>query len=350
MSKEEIRSKIDAIDAEMLRLLNERGKLAKQVSQFKKVYYDPDRERQIFERLATLNTGPLMNEHITAIYREILSVCRNIQKPVKVAFLGPRATFSHSAAIQAFGKSFEEHLCPDIPAVFSEVEKENAEYGIVPFENSSEGVVNMTIDRFAASPVKICGELFLSISQCLLSNQDSIAGVKQIFTQSKAYEQCAKWLREKAPGIEIIQVASTGLAAQMAASQESAAAIGSAVAAEVYGLNILERGLEDGPNNATRFMIISKHEMPRGENDKTSLLFSVRHEPGTLYRALKSFERYNINLTMMQSRPAREGTWEYIFFVDLAGHCQDDNVKAALREMKKETIILKTLGSYPSAS
>ncbi len=349
MGKKEIRKKIDAIDSRILELLNERAGLALQTSKFKKHFYDPVRERQIFERLWEMNKGPLEDDHIANIYREVLSACRGLQRPLKVAFLGPKATFSHAAAKSRFGASIEEHPCADIGLVFDEVEKDRAIYGVVPFENSSEGIINYTLDRFAVTPVSICGEIYSEIVMNLISKQEDISKIKKIYTHPKAIEQCSEWLRRNASDKEVIQVASTGLAAQRAARSRSAAAIAGKLAAEIYSLKIIESHIEDSRDNVTRFMIIGKQKMPKTGNDKTSVLFSVRHEPGTLYRALNSFEKYNINLTMMQARPSRKGQWEYIFFVDLMGHKSDEEVKSALAEMKKETIILKTCGSYPAS-
>jgi len=349
MGKEEIRAQIDAMDNQILELLNRRAGLAKQTARFKKHYYDPVREKQIFDRLAGMNKGPLDNGHVSNIYREILSACRGIQRPLAVAFLGPEATFSHAAAKQRFGASIVERPCADIAMVFDEVEKETADYGVVPFENSSEGVINYTLDRFTTTTVKVCGEIYNEIALYLMSKQDSLAGVKRIFTHPKAMEQCAQWLRANAADKEVIQVASTGIAARRARHSSTSAAVAGRLAAEIYGLKILEQRVEDSRDNVTRFLVLGKQDMPRTGDDKTSVLFSVRHEPGTLYRALKAFEKHKVNLTMMQARPSRKGQWEYIFFVDLQGHQSDSNVQNAVRDMRKETIILKTMGSYPTA-
>jgi len=350
MSKEEIRKRIDEIDAAVLKLLSERAALAKEIAQFKKTFYDPARERAIFERLFGINDGPLKEEHVAAIYREILSACRSLQKPMTVAFLGPRATYSHSAVIERFGTTIIEHPCEDIATVFDEVEKDFADFGVVPFENSSEGVINYTMDRFTISPIKVCGEIYSEIVHNLLSSEDTLAKVKKIYTQPKALEQCAVWIQRHAHGREIVQVDSTALAARRAAKTKGGAAIASRLAAEIYGLKIIERRIEDYKENKTRFLVIGKDKMTRTGNDKTSILFSVRHEPGTLYRALKAFEKYELNLTMMQARPSRKGPWEYVFFVDVEGHEDEDAVKGALKELRKETIIMKTIGSYQASA
>ncbi|HOX28796.1 MAG TPA: prephenate dehydratase [bacterium] len=349
MSKQELRGKIDAIDNEILRLLSERAELTSQTIKFKKTHYDPVREQQIFARLEEMNKGPLKHKHIATIFREILSACREIQCPTTVAFLGPRATFSHSAVVQKFGTSILEHACPDIATVFDEVEKGLAIYGVVPFENSTEGVINYTLDRFTTTTMLICGEIYCDVELNLISKESSLHDIKKIFTHAKVLEQCAGWLQENAKGMDIVQMDSTALAAKQAARTKGGAAIASKLAAELYGLQILEQRVEDYKDNKTRFLLIGKEKMPKTGNDKTSVVFSVRHEPGTLYRALKSFEKYGLNLTMMQARPSRKSSWEYVFYVDLIGHEDDPDVKAAMKEMRKETIILKIMGSYPMA-
>ncbi len=349
MSKEEIRKKIDGIDARILELLSERAGLAKDIAQYKKQIYDPVRERAIYDRLFDLNAGPLKEEHVELIYREILSACRSMQRRLSVAFLGPRATFSHIAALDRFGSSIDELPCEDIATVFDEVEKENADFGVVPFENSSEGVINYTMDRFLTSPIKVCGEIYSEIVLNLVSRESTMSKVKRIYTHPKPQEQCAAWLQKHAQGKEIVQSDSTAAAAQHAVRVKGTAAIASRIAADMYGLKIIERRIEDHKDNRTRFLVIGRERMKPTGSDKTSVLFSVRHEPGSLYRSLKAFERYGLNLTMMQARPSRKGPWEYTFFVDLEGHDTEDGVKNALKEMRKETTVLKTIGSYPAS-
>ncbi len=350
MGKEEIRKRIDGIDERIVRLLSDRAALAKDIAKYKKSHYDPGREQAILDRLQGLNRGLLRREHIEAIYREVLSACRDIQRPTSVAFLGPRASFSHTASIDRFGSSIDERPCADIGGVFDEVEKGAVDFGVVPFENSSEGLINYTMDRFTESPTKVCGEIYSDITLNLLSKQGSLTEITKIFTQPKALEQCTIWLRKHAAGKEIVQVESTSLAADRAAKSKTGAAISSRLAAELYDLKIVAHHIEDRKDNKTRFLVIGNEKMPRTGRDKTSVLFSVRHEPGTLYRALKSFERYHLNLMMMQARPSRKGPWEYVFFVDVEGHEDDEAVKNALKDMRKETIILKTIGSYTMAS
>lgn len=348
MSKEEIRKKIDALDAQILALLNERMGHALQTSKFKTTVYDPVREKQIIERLSGLNEGPLEARHIEAIYREIMSASRNLQKPVSVAFLGPRATFSHAAALKRFGTSIEERPCKTIAGVFDEVEKGTADFGVVPFENSSEGVINFTLDRFTTTTATICGEIYNRIELNIISKQDSLSKVKKIYTHAKPMEQCARWLRDNCADISVIQVSSTGEAAKLALKSPTTAAVASMQAADIYGLKVIEKNIEDAPDNETRFLVISNKPVPRSGNDKTSILFSVRHQAGALFHALKPFDKHGVNLNMMQARPSRKGQWEYIFFVDVRGHAEDENVTKAFNDMKNETIILKNLGSYPA--
>lgn len=349
MSKEEIRKQIDAIDSKILDLLTRRAELALEVSQFKKFLYDPKREAEIYTRLQKKNKGPLRKEHVTAVYREILSVCRSLQKQVSVAYLGPRGTFSHQGAVKKFGSSIIERPCGDISVVFDEVEKEIADFGVVPFENSTEGVISYTLDRFTASPVIICGEVYVDVDICLLSNAPDISHIRRIYSMAKPIEQCSEWLRANAAGIDIVQVASSALAAQRAARTTDSAAIASRLSADIYGLKVLEPRIEDIKNNRTRFYIISRQPTGRTGRDKTSVAFAVRHEAGSLYRALKPFEKYKINLTMMQARPSKQTNWEYAFFLDMQGHIDDKPIQSALRETAKETTVLKVLGSYPES-
>ncbi|HPN96120.1 MAG TPA: prephenate dehydratase, partial [bacterium] len=347
MGKSDIRRQIDAVDEKILKLLSERAELALKTARFKRTNYDPAREKKIIARLAELNEGPLDEARIEAVWREILSACRGLQKLPTVAFLGPRATFSHAAALKKFGSNVIERPCEDISMVFDDVEKGLADYGVVPFENSNEGAVNNTLDRLATTPLAAVGEIYSEISLNLMAKHDNFKEIKKIYTHPKALEQCAEWLKRNARGKEIEQVSSTAVAAQRAARFKSAAAVAGELAADIYGLKIIRPRIEDHRDNKTRFLVMGREKnLPSGD-DKTSALFSVRHEPGTLYRALKSFEKHNLNLTMMLSRPSPTGRWEYMFFVDLEGHESDENVKAALKDMRRETIVLKAIGSYP---
>ena len=346
-SKEEIRSAIDKIDSQILKHLAKRATLAHKVGQLKQVFYDPKREREVIRRLLQENNGLLSNEAVEAIYTEIISACRELQRPVTVAYLGQRTTFTNSGAIKRFGHSVNELPCADIPGVFDEVEKGLADYGVVPFENSIEGVINYSLDRFATTPLTICGEVYVGVAMCLLSLESDYTKITKIFAFPKTIEQCANWLRAHSLGREIIQVSSTGRAAQRAADDKKSAALASKLAAEIYGLKIIELRIEDSRDNKTRFMVIGRNKIERTGRDKTSILFSVHHEAGSLYSALKAFEKYKINLLMMQARPSRNVQWEYNFFVDTRGHIDDQAMKNALNELEKHTVMLKILGSYP---
>lgn len=346
-SKEEIRGAIDKIDSQVLKLLTKRADLAHKVGQLKKVFYDPKREREVIRRLHNENKGMLSDGAIEAIYTEIISACRELQRPITVAYLGPRATFSNAAALKKFGHSVVELPCADIPGVFDEVEKGLADYGVVPFENSIEGVISYTLDRFTSTPLTICGEVYVDVAMCLLSLESDYTKINKIFAFPKTIEQCGNWLRAHSLGREIIQVSSTGRAAQRAVEDKKSAALASKLAAEIYGLKIIEHRIEDSRDNKTRFMVVGRQKVERTGRDKTSLLFSVHHEAGSLYSALKAFEKYKINLLMMQARPSRNVQWEYNFFVDTRGHVDDQSMKNALNELEKHTVMLKILGSYP---
>lgn len=349
MDKEklELRSKIDKIDDQVLKLLNRRAGLARQIIKFKKATYDPVRERAILERLSAANTGPMPNRSLQMIYREILSACRQLQQPITVSFLGPQGSFSHAAAIRHFGNNITEAPASDINNVFDEVEKESAEFGVVPVENSSEGVITVTLDRLAESPLRICGELQTEIALCLLSKAASIDKIKKLYTHPKPLEQSSDWVRRQLAKWEIVQAASSADAARLAAKTANSGAIASRIAAKIYSLKVIEERIENTRNNVTRFLVIGKLTTPPTGRDKTSTVFSVRHEPGALYRALNAFEKHQVNLTMIHSRPSRKESWEYLFFVDMQGHESDAHIKAAFNEIRPQITYMKVLGSYP---
>ncbi|MEW5947124.1 MAG: prephenate dehydratase [bacterium] len=347
--KERLRERIDRLDDRILDLLNRRAKLAIETKNYKKDCYDPERERAITDRLTARNEGPLPDGSLRAVYNEILSACRALQKPVAVAFLGPEATFSHSAALARFGASIIRRPCPDIESVFDEVEKGLADFGVVPIENSTGGVVTATLDRVSESTASVCGEIFLEIQLCLLSRAKSLDRIKKVYTHVQPLEQCSDWVKSQSKKWEFVQVSSSAEAACLAARTAASAAIASRLAADIYGLNVLERRIENVRDNKTRFLVIGSARTPPTGKDKTSIVFTVRHEPGTLYRALKAFEKHGINLTMIQARPSRRAPWEYIFFLDLQGHAADPLVASALRDMKKETVQMKIIGSYPES-
>lgn len=348
---EQLRAKIDAIDDRIVALLNERAQVVIQVGKLKsgsnQEFHVPGRERQIYERLQGLNAGPFPNDALKSIYREVISACLALESPMKVAFLGPKATFSHLATMQQFGLSAELVPLKSIPAVFEEVEKGKALYGVVPVENSTEGVVSHTLDMFVESSLKITAEIMLEVHHDLLSRTGRIEDIKKVYSHPQPIAQCRQWLDDNLPGIPMVDVASTAVAAQIVSDDYTAAAIASELAASLYDLKVVRSRIEDQVNNFTRFLVIARKECERSGNDKTSVLFSVKDEPGILCRMLEPFAKRSINLSKIESRPYKKKAWEYIFFLDLAGHFSDPDVAAALAELRECCQFLKILGSFP---
>ncbi|HEY5976204.1 MAG TPA: prephenate dehydratase [Geobacteraceae bacterium] len=353
MTIEELRRAIDAVDNRLLELLNERADLVIQVGRLKEVgnreFHVPSREREIYERLTAQNRGPFPNEAVRSVFREIISASLALEAPMKVAFLGPQATFSHLAAMQQFGLSAELVPQKSIPAVFEEVEKGRALYGVVPVENSTEGVVSHTLDMFMESELKVNAEVLLEVSHYLLSRTGRLEDVKKVYSHPQPFAQCRQWLADNLPNVPLVDVASTTLAAQIVSEDYTAAAIASEYAASVYGLKIVKERIEDQVNNFTRFLVIGKKIADAGNDDKTSLMFAVKDEPGILYRMLEPFASRGVNLCKIESRPMKKKAWEYIFFLDLVGHISDSNVQAAVEELKGYCQFVKLLGSYPRA-
>ncbi|MBU0699732.1 prephenate dehydratase [bacterium] len=352
MTIEELREEINRIDGEILSLLNSRASCARQIGELKQrnglLTYHPAREEEIYRRLMADNSGPLLSESICAIYAEIISACRGIESPIKVAYLGPEATFTHMAARRKFGSSVEFVPAASIADVFIEVDKKRADYGVVPIENSTEGVITHTLDMFIESNLKICAEILLEISQCLLSKL-SLGEIRRVYSHPHAFAQIRGWLKSNLPAVECVEVSSTAEASRRAAIEPNSAAVGSDLAAQVYQLNILSKGIEDRVDNYTRFLIIGSSSVGRSGNDKTSVMFSIKDRVGALYAMLSPFAKYNVNLTKIESRPSKNTTWEYIFFIDMNGHIEDENVKKAIDDLQKDCLYLKVLGSYPVA-
>jgi len=348
---EELRTKIDRIDDQIVALLNERSRVVLDVGQLKSgnnmEFHVPGRERQIYERLTASNAGPFPNDALKSVYREIISACLSLESPMKVAFLGPKATFSHLATMQQFGFSAELVPLKSIPSVFEEVEKGKALYGVVPVENSTEGVISHTLDMFVDSSLKITAEILLEVHHDLLSRTGRIEDIKKIYSHVQPLAQCRNWLEGNLPGIPAVDVASTAVAAQIVSEDYTAAAIASELAASLYDLKVVRSRIEDQVNNFTRFLVISRRGCDRSGNDKTSVLFSVKDEPGILFRMLEPFAKRGINLSKIESRPFKKKAWEYIFFLDLFGHVSDPEVAEALEELKSCCQFLKILGSYP---
>lgn len=347
----QIREKIDRIDKEILKILNERVSLIEKITHIKKnsnlSYYDPSREKLIIERLKKINPGPLRNEDLEEIIYTIIKTCRNLEKPLKVAYLGPEGTFSHLAVLETFGKKVESLSTRSIEEVFSLVEKKIVDYGIVPIENSIEGVVTHTIDMFIESDLKIIAENLLRVHLYLVSKEKSIKKIKKIYSLPQPFAQCKIYIEEKFPDIEIIEAESTSAAAKKVKQIKNSAAIASKVAADLYGLNILDEKIEDNPHNFTRFLVINNEFAKETGNDKTSILFTIKDKIGALYDMLVPFKKYNINLTKIESRPTKKKPWEYIFFVDFEGYFTQPNVQNALKELEANAVFIKILGSYP---
>ncbi len=350
---EKLRNKIDDIDIEILELLNKRAEVVIEVGKTKQdkqlKIHSPEREREILKRLRDRNPGPFPNGALKLIYEEILSASLALQQPVKVAYLGPSATFTHLAARRQFGSSTEYIPESTIREVFEAVSRDKAQYGVVPIENSNEGVVNYTLDMFIDSDLNIASEIMMPIIHNLLSKTGHKSDINKIYSHVQAKAQCRGWLDKNFPGVPVIEELSTAAAAKRASKDASAAAVASELAASEYNLQFVEKGIEDNKNNYTRFLVIAKDFPGKTGRDKTSIMFSIKDKPGALYLILRSFAKHKINLTKIESRPSKRKAWEYIFFVDMEGHIEDKGVKKAINEVKKECLFFKVLGSYPSA-
>lgn len=349
----ELRKRIDALDDEILKLLNQRTEIVLQVgrlkSEAKMSYHDPQREKEIIDRLTGMNKGPFPRETLRIIYKEILSACLSLEKPRTVAYLGPEASFTHIACIKHFGSSANYIPVKSQADVFREVETDRAGYGVLAIENSTEGAVNATLDAFVKSELKISSEILVQISHYLLANC-FLEDIREVHSHPQVLAQCRNWIESNLKHVNIVAASSSSEAAILAAKGNNMAAIGSKLAADLYGLNILAEKIQDIPNNATRFLVVGRHYNPRTGSDKTSILFSVKHEAGALAKALMLLAKYGLNLTNIQLRPSGMKAWEYIFFVDLEGHIDDKPVKDALAELEKVSILVKMLGSYPKAA
>lgn len=347
-----LRKKIDQIDERVVNLLNDRAVLAQRIGHTKSLsnqeVYVPQREQEILDRLVGLSRGPLPASIIRAIYREIISGCRSLEAPLKVAFFGAEATYSHLAAKEKFGSSSELKPTASIAEVFQEVSQGRASFGVVPIENSTEGVVAHTLDCLVDSDLQICAEIFLDIHHHLLSLSGRADAVRRIISHPQALAQCRTWLAAHFPNIAVEEVASTAHAALAASKDGSVAAISSALAKDVYGLASVAANIEDQTTNITRFLVIGKTSTRPGRRDKTSLVFSAKDEPGVLYRMLQPFARSRINLCKIESRPIKNKPWEYLFFLDLLGHREQPAVKRALAALEKHCVFIKILGSYPN--
>ena len=350
MDLQELRKKIDGIDSKIVELINERYKYVLDVGKWKNqrssAVYVPEREKSLLERLCGLNQGPMMEKTLRAVYHEIMSGGLVLERQLKIAFLGPQATYTHQAAMAKFGHSLEYEPKHSIAEVFRDIETGRADYGCVPVENSTEGAVNYTLDMFIDSNVEICAEILFAIRHCLLAKCER-KQIKRIYSHFQSFGQCREWLLQNMPQAELVEVGSNTKAAELAAAESDAAAIAGRLAGEIYGLNVVEENIQDASDNTTRFIVLGKQQpVPTGD-DKTALCFAVGDRVGALYDSLLPFKRASITMTMIQSRPSRQRNWEYYFFIDLLGHRADPQVKAALEELTEMCRFVKILGSFP---
>lgn len=345
------RDAIDAIDDEMLRLINDRARHAQTIGAIKGggLVYRPEREAQILRRVKENNPGPLSGESVAKLFREIMSACLALEKPLKVAFLGPEGTFTQAAAVKHFGHAAHTDACASIDDVFRNVEAGTADYGVVPVENSTGGAVGTTLDLLLETPLKVCGEVDLRVHQFLLRKPGTTVKAVKVYSHAQSLAQCHEWLNLHLPGAERIPVVSNAKAAKLAAEDENSAAIASEAAAEVYGLDKVAENIEDEPNNTTRFLVIAAHDAAPSGKDKTSLVLSSKNLPGAVYELLAPLAHHGVSMTKLESRPSRTGLWEYLFFVDIEGHHQDQKVAQALAELRDKAAFVKILGSYPAA-
>ena len=355
MNLDDIRTKIDSIDIQLLDLLSQRGDLVHAVGLLKKEaglqIYAPEREEILLRKLVDLNQGRLPEKSIRAIYREIMSAALSLEDDLKIAYLGPEGTWTHQAAIKKFGHSVTYTPRPNFAEVFDLVARRQAAYGVVPIENSTEGAVSHTLDLFVDSPLRICAQVLLRIDNSLLAAIPR-EEIKTLYSHPQVFGQCKNWILRQFPEADLVEVSSTTKAAHIAREKaaEGAAALGGKLAAELAGLNLLEESIQDRATNTTRFLVIGEKTCPSTGNDRTSILFSVRDHPGSLVAALKAFDSFQINMSKIESRPSKQRDWEYIFYVDLAGHCKDEQVSSAIRELEKHCSLVKLLGSYPDNS
>ena len=344
------RASIDAIDSQMLALVNQRAEHAKAIGDLKNgAVYRPEREAQVLRRIKEENPGPLSDETVARLFREIMSACLALEKPLSVSFLGPQGTFTQAAAIKHFGHAALTRPCASIDEVFREVEAGLADYGVVPVENSTGGAVGTTLDLLLQTPLQVCGEVDLRVHQFLLRKTGAAGKPEKVYSHAQSLAQCHEWLNQNLSGVERVAVVSNAEAARLAAADGSAAAIAGEDAAEHYGLEKLAENIEDKPNNTTRFLVIGQHDAASSGRDKTSLAMSARNRPGAVYELLTPLARNAVSMTKLESRPSHSGLWEYVFFVDVEGHRQDAKVAQALAELADKAAFLKVLGSYPVA-
>lgn len=350
MELKRLRRQIDSLDKKIVQAINMRTRIAGNISGLKlksgRSIYSPEREREVLKKVASVNKGPLTSAAIEAIYREIMSASLSMGKSVKVAYLGPEATFTHLAALKRFGSQVKYLAANSISDVFSEVEKGYADYGVVPIENSIEGAVSHTLDMLVDSDLKICAQVILDVAHNLLASCPK-GKIKHVYSNPQVFGQCRLWLQKNLPAADMIEVSSTTRAAQIAAKNKNSACIASFLAAKVYHLRVIAADIEDSPHNITRFLVIGRNEVSATGSDRTSIMFSIKDKVGALHEMLLPFKKYSINLTKIESRPSKKKAWDYYFFVDLEGHWKNPRINKALSELERKCTFLKILGSYP---
>ena len=345
------RAEIDALDEKIAALLNARAARAAAIGKLKANggAYRPEREAEVLRRIAGANRGPLANEALVRLFTEIISACRSLEEPLSVAYLGPQGTFSEMALAKQFGAAVAAQPCGSIDEVFRAAETGAAHYAVVPVENSTDGAIGRTLDLLLATPLKICAEVVLRVQQNLLAKGASMKGIRKVYSHPQSLAQCHGWLAQHLPGAQRVPQASNAEAARMAAKEKSAAAIGPEIAAERYKLKVLARAIEDDPRNRTRFLVLGSHDAgPSGKN-RTSLVMTTHNRPGSLHELIASFSTHGVNMSRLESRPARTGQWEYYFYIDLEGHQQDEKLAKAVAELRDKAPFVKVFGSYPAA-
>jgi len=349
-----IRVRIDSIDQQIQQLINDRARCAQEVAAVKMAagesedFYRPEREAQVLRQVYERNSGPLSSTEITRLFREIMSTCLALEYPLKTAYLGPEGTYTQQALLKHFGSSVETQALASIPDIFHAVECGDVQYGVVPVENSTAGTINHTLDMFMQSTLRICGEVDLRVQHSLLSNGDMV-GLKQVYAHPQALAQCQQWLDRNLPDVKRVPMSSNAEAARCVINKRDSAAIAAESASLIYDLDVLSRSIEDEQSNTTRFLILGNKDIAASGKDKTSILVSLKNEPGALNNLLEPIARNNLSMTRIESRPSGQGMWDYVFFIDIEGHRNDERVASALKDLKARASLLKILGSYPLA-
>jgi len=356
-SLEDLRKRIDQLDEEILDKLNERARCALDVAEVKlrdssgeaPIFYRPEREAQVLRRMAEINPGPLSSEKVAQVYRQIMSACLALEEPLKVAYLGPEGTFTQQATLKQFGGSVVGIPMVTVDDVFREVTSESCNYGVVPVENSSEGVVNHTLDNFLSSNLQICGEVELRVHHNLMVSPDATGDIKRIYSHQQTLGQCRRWLNGHYPNVPRLTTSSNAEAARRVSEEKDAAAIAGEIAAEIYDLEIVSRQIEDDSDNTTRFIVVGREKIGPSGNDKTSIVVATHNQPGALYKLLEPFHRHGVSLTSIETRPSRTGMWSYVFFIDFEGHYEDELIQEVMDEIDSDALEVRLLGSYPRA-